>query len=303
MGYGLEKAKLSEARHLTMELVKCLSLEDRVAIIAFDNVASMCFPLTRILNLEKFDAILDRISERGNTCLVSGIKASKEAFDLEENRVKRIIILSDGRVNLSLDGNGGFEGSTSIEKELTESCVELKRLGISVVAIPIGADAFIMPLKVITDATGGCLILNALKDFVQLLNTLRSGIMQLPLSFKQPLLERRLEFASIPGELPAGQPTWSLESLNMHVAVVSEEMSLACASASQAVVSNPTNQRFARVSLISIEGDIFKGYHERLPKTAGRVRSGDLILLDKSYRLELGLDKGAIIDLMIYCLK
>ena len=298
MGYGFEKAKLSEAKHLTLELVKCLSSGDRVAIVAFDNVASIYLPLTPISELKNFDATIEHISERGNTCLVSGIKASKEAFDLEK-RIKRIIILSDGRVNLSFDGNGGFEGSTSAEKELTEACIEFERLGINVVAIALGADAFIMPLKVITNATEGCLILDVLRDFSQLIMTLRSGTMQIPLSFKQPLLERRLEFASIPSELPAGQPTWSLESLNIHVAVVAEEMSSSYASARQAVVSNPTNQRFARVSLISIEDDIFKGYRERLPKTTGRVRSSDVILLDKSYRLELELDKDTVVDLMI----
>ena len=299
MGYGRRQSKLDEVKHLVIELVNTLSSEDRVAITTFDNMANIHVPLTLKSQLKNLRAAIDRISERGNTSLVRGIKISQEAFDLEAGKVRRIIVLSDGRTNLSFNGEGGFEGSISVEKELADACMNFERLGISVVAIVIGTDAFVMPLKNITDTVRGCLILDELKDFSQLIKTLHSETILLPISFKSPLLERRLDVASIPQELPTGQPAWSLESLNEHVAVVSKEISSIYLSASQAIVANPLNQRFARVALMSIEDDSLKSYCERLPKIAERVKAGEVILLDQSYRLELNLDKDDIVDLRI----
>jgi len=104
--------------------------------------------------------------------------------------------------------------------------------------------------------------------------------MSFPLSLKTPVLEKKgLEVAAIPSELPAGQPAWSLESLDEHVAVVSNELASTYATVGEVVVSNPLNGRFARVALFSIEAEVLKSYRERLSKTAGRVRSGKLFSL------------------------
>lgn len=302
MGYGCEGTKLDEAKRLAIELVKSLSPEDRVAAITFDSVANVNLPLTPVREIESFESDLERVAERGNTCLVGGVKASAEAFDFKAVRAKRLLILSDGRANLSFDGSGGFEGSTSLEKELREACAPFKPLGVGVITVALGSDAFIMPLKAIIDAARGRLVLSDQIDGFQLAAVLRIDFTSLPVSVKSSLLERQgLEVASFPSELPAGQPTWSLESVSEHVAVVSEEIAAAytASNGGGAFISNPLNQRLAKVALLSVESEVLKGYCERLPKTANKVRSGKTVLLDKSYRLELELDKDGVVDLKI----
>ncbi len=299
MSYGREQSKLAIAKQLVKELVKNLSVEDKVALVTFDSTSNISFPLTSISQLKNFEAILTAISERGNTCLASGLKTSMEAFE-SATRTKRAIILSDGRDNLSFDGSGGFEGSISLELELKECGITLDGMGVKAVAVAIGTDAFPMPLKVVADASGGCLILRGLRDVHELVTALRSDTISLPRPIKSPLLEKsEMEIASFPSELPASQPTWSLESLYEHVAVVSEEMASTCSTVGEALICNRSNQRFAKTALMSIEKGILKNYRERLPKTTKRIRSGEVILLDKSYRLELDLEKESVVDLRI----
>jgi len=68
----------------------------------------------------------------------------------------------------------------------------------------------------------------------------------------------------------------------------------------RAFLINPENGREARTALISIVSKGLTDYKHRRPKTAAAVNSGEAILLDKSYRDYLGLDKGAIVELMLY---
>ena len=299
MSYGREQSKLEIAKQLVSELVRSLSVEDRVALVTFDNTANISYPLTSMSQLNNFEAILTSISERGNTCLASGLKTSREAFE-SATRTNRVIILSDGRGNLSFDGSGGFEGSISLELELKECSINLEQIGAKVVAVALGTDAFPMSLKVIADATGGCLILSRLRKIQELVTAIRSDTISLPLSIKSPLLEKNeIEIASFPSELPASQPTWSLESLYEHFAVVSEEMASTYSTVGEALIYNKSNQRFAKTALMSIENGVLKNYRERLPKTTTRIRSGEVVLLDKSYRLELDLEKDSRIDLKV----
>lgn len=114
--------------------------------MTFDNnIANMHLPLTSVLQLKNFETTLDQISERRNTCLIRGLKTSGEAFNLETARNRRLIILSDGQINLSFDGYGGFDVRISLEKELKEEYTSLEQKGIETVAIAIGTDAFIIP--------------------------------------------------------------------------------------------------------------------------------------------------------------
>jgi len=173
-------------------------------------------------------------------------------------------------------------------------------MGVKAVAVAIGTDAFPMPLKVVADASGGCLILRGLRDVHELVTALRSDTISLPRPIKSPLLEKsEMEIASFPSELPASQPTWSLESLYEHVAVVSEEMASTCSTVGEALICNRSNQRFAKTALMSIEKGMLKNYRERMPKTTKRIRLGEVVLLDKSYRLELDLEKESVVDLKI----
>ena len=298
MGYGRRQSKLGVAKQLSTEVVRSLFPVDRVAVVTFDNVSEVILPLTPISQVETIEATIDKVSERGNTCLVRGIRASRDAFDLRSTRNKNIIVLSDGRTNLSFDGSGGFEGSTSLEKEVKEACIDFQSLGISPIAIAIGTDAFIMPLKVITDTAKGQLIPNTPVNVQGLFEAIRTSTGSLRLPITMPVVEKKgLEVHGIPSELPAGQPTWSLESHAEHVAIVSDGIASSYSTVEGAFVSNPSNQRFAKVALASVEDDTFEAYRKRRAKTTEKVRSGRAILLDKSYRLELELSDEERVDL------
>lgn len=298
MGYGNGQSKLDEAKSVTSDIVKVLSDVDRVALVTFDSVANVNLPLTPILQLRSFETILHPISERGNTCLAGCLKASEEALK-SANATKRVIILSDGRANLSFDGSGGFEGSTSLELELKDESIKLKEVKAKVIAVAVGTDAFIMPLKTISDATNGRLVLHRLENIPELVTAVRSETMLFPIHLKSPRMKNKMEVASFPNELPAGQPTWSLESIYQHFTIVSEEIKSTSPTTGEAIVYNPSNQRFAKIALMSIENEALNNYRERLPKTTQRVRFGEVILLDKSYRLELEVEKDSVIDLEI----
>ncbi|MDQ1280956.1 MAG: Ca-activated chloride channel [Thermoproteota archaeon] len=299
MGYGHGQSKLTLAKDLASEIIRNLSAQDTVAIVAFDNVARISLPLTPTSQLQNLEAIMSSISERGNTCLSSGLKTSLEAFK-STARLKRAIILSDGRTNLSFDGSGGFEGSTSLELELREDSLNLEQIGVRAITVAIGTDAFTLPLKVISDATKGRLIPTSVEKIQELVTALHSDTLSLPLSVKTPKLEKNeMDVASFPSELPAGQPTWSLESIYEHVAIVSEEIASVYSNVGEALIINSSNQRFAKTALMSIETEILKTYRERLPKTTRRVRAGEAILLDKSYRLELELEEDSVVDIKV----
>jgi len=109
-----------------------------------------------------------------------------------------------------------------------------------------------------------------------------------------------LKVHSAPTELPSAQPTWTKESQSTHVSVVSQSLYEPYRSHCRTFLVNPVNGREARTALISIEAEVLSGYRERLSKTTSRVRAGEAMLIDRSYRDYLALGKNSLVRLVIY---
>ena len=209
---------------------------------------------------------------------------------LETKAEGTVVLLTDGRANLSLDKMEGFEGSLDLEKELIEITTKAQQRNITVHTIAVGEDAFTNTLRAVAETAEGKYWIA--EDY--------HGLQTPPIEKKKISEKWSLKVHTAPAELPSAQPTWTKESQFLHVAVVSETLFETYKRRRRAFLINPENGREARTALVSVRFKDLTGYRKRRPKTAAAVNSGEAILLDKSYRDYLGLDKGAIVELMLY---
>jgi Ca-activated chloride channel homolog len=122
--------KMSQARQAAIYAVNSLSPDDIVSVIAFDHVVEVVTPATRASDKAAITKAISRIESRGSTAIFAG--TSKGAHEvrkfLDQNRVNRVILLSDGLANVG----------PSSPSELGQLGSALAREGISVTTIGLG---------------------------------------------------------------------------------------------------------------------------------------------------------------------
>jgi len=97
----LEASKKAAEAHIRRRAT--LSLDDRVAIVTFNDHARVVLPLTELHRLNEILHQLRKITAAGWTDIAEGLKAGKKIFlkDLLDNpqlsRLRRILLLTDGR--------------------------------------------------------------------------------------------------------------------------------------------------------------------------------------------------------------
>jgi hypothetical protein len=283
MAYG-EPIKLNQAIGAIQKTVQMLNRDARFGIFTFDATPEVLLDLDRS-NREKIGTTLGKIKPRGVTCIAAGLV---EAVNLLEKG--GVLLLTDGRANLSLNRMGGFEGSLALEEEFLKIGEEAKGRGIAVHTIAVGEDAFTYGLSVLATKTGGQHWLA--EDF--------KGLDTETLNAPRALHAIELSVHGVPAELPSAQPTWTNESQMLHVAVVSEGIYETYKAHRRAFLINRAKGREARTALISIESEVLSEYRERRAKTTNEVRNGETILLDRSYRDYLALDENSSVKLSIY---
>jgi len=286
MTYG-EPVKLNQAMSAIQKTIQTLSQEMLVGLVTFDVTAEVLLDLTP-LNREKIRNALGRIMPRGVTCISAGLT---EAVNLlqKSGLEGEVLLLTDGRANLSLNHMGGFEGSLALEEELFKIAEEAKHKGVTIHSVAVGEDAFTYSLSILSMNTKGRYWIT--EDF----QGCAAESLPAPISLKVS----ELKVHSIPAELPSAQPTWTKESQLMHAAVVSQSLYETYRTHHRAFLVNPRKGREARTGLISIESEVLSGYRKRRPKTTSEVRTGEAILLDRSYRDYLALDENALAKLII----
>jgi len=287
MTYG-EPWKINQAFTVIVKTIQSLSQDKQVGLVTFDVTSEVLLDL-QSLNKETITTELSKIVPRGVSCIAAGLA---EAVNLIKKNDKpgEVLLLTDGRANLSKNQTGGFEGSIDLEKELLKISRDAAQEQITVHSVAVGEDAFSGTLSNIAGTTHGCYWLA--EDYPGL---------SIGTSWPSRVLERyELSVNSSPVELPSAQPTWAKESQFMHVAVVSQSSYDIYLGHHKAFLINAGKEREARTALISIDSDKLAGYRERNPKTAERVKTGKAALLDKSYRDYLNLGKGSLIELNIY---
>ena len=126
-GERIEKAKQAAAM-----VIDRLTPDDVVSVVAYNETVSVLVPATPARNPAELSGEVAAIQAEGTTALFAGV--SKGAHEVrkyvEQNRVNRIVLLSDGMANVGPSSSG----------ELAELGQALAKQGISVTTIGLGED-------------------------------------------------------------------------------------------------------------------------------------------------------------------
>jgi len=266
--------KLARARQLAMGRFIDLRGEGEFSVIAFDHLAEILIPISPKRRLGSIADALERVSDRGNTNI--GL-ALRTAADLLRDEGGQVLLLSDGRANVALNG-GGSEGDPTIEREIAEVAEQLSGRGVMISAIALGEDSFVSLLERPTRITGGELLVDAKGKLEKTLD----------------LHENEVVVRSFPRDLPAGKPTWTKELNTKHVTVASRNLCSRFEESKTCFLLNPKSNERARVSLLSIEDAQLAPFRNREPKTAREVSESSAVLVDRTYRRILGLHRGDV---------
>jgi len=124
--------KIAKAKEAAIMAIQRLRPDDIVSVVMYDHTVKVVVPATKVSDREAIFAAIRRINAGGNTALFAGV--SKGAHEvrkfLDDQRVNRVILLSDGLANTGPSSPG----------ELAALGESLGREGISVTTIGLGLD-------------------------------------------------------------------------------------------------------------------------------------------------------------------
>jgi len=127
---SMQGEKIRRAKEAASVAVDRLGENDILSVVAYDDTVSVLLPATKLTDKASCQAAIERLQAGGSTALFAGV--SKGAHEvrkfLDENRVNRVILLSDGLANVG----------PSSPSELGELGASLSREGMSVSAIGLG---------------------------------------------------------------------------------------------------------------------------------------------------------------------
>jgi Ca-activated chloride channel homolog len=130
---SMQGAKIEKTKQAAMQLIDQLTPQDNLAIVEFDDRVHVIIPAQPVTDREALKARVKRIEPGGSTALYAGVKEGGEQLlhlDSNSDRIKRVILLSDGLANVG-------PSSTSDLKELGRS---LSHQSVSVSTIGVGDD-------------------------------------------------------------------------------------------------------------------------------------------------------------------
>jgi Ca-activated chloride channel family protein len=128
---SMEGEKLSHARKAARLLIRGLTPRDRLAIVTFDQEATVLVPSRQVENRRPFLRAIDNIESGGTTALFDGwlAGARQVAEHLLPEGFNRVLLLSDG------DANEGLTEAAAIAERVSG----LNERGISTSAFGLGA--------------------------------------------------------------------------------------------------------------------------------------------------------------------
>lgn len=284
MGYG-EPSKLKQAVEAAVKTVEALRSETLTGLVVFDSEPEVLLEPKRV-SPDEVREILASLRPRGVSRIAAGLE---KAVTLASSNGE-VVLISDGRANLSLDRSIGFEGLVELEQELIDIAKKASQNRVKIHTIAVGEDSFTGTLKALSNTSGGQFYLA--ETFLGLAEASKPLIPVLTLE--------NLTVYPAPAELPEAQPTWTRESQMTHVAVVSDRLYEAYGESRVAVLRNPVNGREARVALQTVESPILAPYRGRRAKVVQRLRGDEAILLDRTYRDFLLVKTREQVNLTLY---
>jgi Ca-activated chloride channel homolog len=141
--------KIALAKQAVIQSVGRLNAADRFAVVVYDDVIDVVIPSTRATREAKQDAIasLRRIDARNQTNLGEGWLRGCEqvALHLEEERVNRTLLLTDGLANVGMTNHD----------ELAAHAAQLRNRGVQTTTFGVGSDFDEVLLQAMATAGGG----------------------------------------------------------------------------------------------------------------------------------------------------
>ena len=139
--------KIHAARHAAAMLVRRLSPEDTVSVVAFDDDVDVVAPPATGQGQESLPALIEAIDVGGTTNLSGGWLRARDlvADNLRDGGVNRVILLTDGQANVGLTQPG----------QLIGLCRQGGRAGVSTTTIGFGEGYDEDLLKGMADAGQG----------------------------------------------------------------------------------------------------------------------------------------------------
>lgn len=94
--------KIAQAKEAAIMAVERLGRDDYVSIVTYSDKVDVLMPATRVTNHTEFRHRINSIRSNGRTALYAGTKRGIHELEefIDENRVNRVILLSDGLANI-----------------------------------------------------------------------------------------------------------------------------------------------------------------------------------------------------------
>ncbi len=126
---SMQGEKIEQARRAAMQAIDRLRDSDIVSIITYDSSVQVLTPATKASDRQRIKEQIRSIQAGGNTALFAGV--SKGAAEirkfLDDKRVNRVILLSDGLANIGPDSPSELEqlGESLIKEGISVSTMGL----------------------------------------------------------------------------------------------------------------------------------------------------------------------------------
>ncbi len=121
--------KIVKAREAAVDAIGLLGPNDIVSIVTYDTTVNVLVPATKLTDREQVIEAIRGIQPTGNTALFAGVSkgAAEVRKFMAEDRVNRIILLSDGLANVgpSSPGELGELGASLKKENITVSTLGL----------------------------------------------------------------------------------------------------------------------------------------------------------------------------------
>lgn len=121
--------KIEKAKHAAMMVLDRLGKDDIVSVISYDSTVDVLVPATKVGNRNAIRERIAALQPRGTTALFAGVSHGIEEVSkfLDNNRVNRVILLSDGQANVgpSSPNELGRLGAAAGKNGITVSTIGL----------------------------------------------------------------------------------------------------------------------------------------------------------------------------------
>ena len=126
---SMQGQKIAKAKQAAMQAIDRLAPHDIVSVITYDTNVNVLVPATKATDKAAIKAKISQISIGGNTALFAGVSkgAAEVRKFLDQERVNRIILLSDGLTNVgpSSPGELGKLGASLMKERISVSTLGL----------------------------------------------------------------------------------------------------------------------------------------------------------------------------------